>query len=111
VSRIALVKPDKARNVESMILAAAQRGQLTERASGRGAPAHCSGDRLLAGRVPHAAREPPGAAAAQHHRPPAPHAQVSEERLVAMLGQLSEKEGTKAKITIQRRRPVFDEDD
>jgi programmed cell death protein 5 len=31
VSRIALVKPDKARGVENMILAAAQRGQLGEK--------------------------------------------------------------------------------
>lgn len=33
VSRVALVKPEKARNVENMILAAAQRGQLMERVS------------------------------------------------------------------------------
>lgn len=33
VARIALVKPEKARNVENMILAAAQRGQITEKVS------------------------------------------------------------------------------
>lgn len=31
VARIALVKPDKARSVENMILAAAQRGAITEK--------------------------------------------------------------------------------
>jgi programmed cell death protein 5 len=31
LARIALVKPDKARGVENMILGAAQRGQLGER--------------------------------------------------------------------------------
>lgn len=31
VSRIALVKPDKARSIENMILAAAQRGALAEK--------------------------------------------------------------------------------
>jgi hypothetical protein len=36
VARIALVKPEKARNVENMILAAAQRGAITEKARGRG---------------------------------------------------------------------------
>jgi len=68
LSRIALVKPDKARGVENMILAAAQRGQLGEK--------------------------------------------VSDERLLSMLEQISEREGTaKPKITIQRRRPIFDDDD
>lgn len=68
VSRIALVKPDKARAVENMILASAQRGQITEK--------------------------------------------ISEERLVSMLEQISEKEGAAKKITITRRRPAFsDEDD
>eukprot|EP00197_Chlamydomonas_leiostraca_P008034 CAMPEP_0202866346 /NCGR_PEP_ID=MMETSP1391-20130828/7333_1 /ASSEMBLY_ACC=CAM_ASM_000867 /TAXON_ID=1034604 /ORGANISM="Chlamydomonas leiostraca, Strain SAG 11-49" /LENGTH=128 /DNA_ID=CAMNT_0049546281 /DNA_START=66 /DNA_END=452 /DNA_ORIENTATION=- len=68
LSRIALVKPDKARAVENMILAAAQRGQLGEK--------------------------------------------VSEERLVSMLETINEKQGTtKPKITIQRRRPAFDDDD
>lgn len=39
-------------------------------------------------------------------------AQVTEERLVAMLEQISEKEGSKApKVVIQRRRPMFDDDD
>jgi len=36
---------------------------------------------------------------------------VSEERLRGMLEQMSEHEGGKSKITIQRRRPMFDEDD
>jgi programmed cell death protein 5 len=67
VARIALVKPDKARNVENMILAAAQRGAITEK--------------------------------------------VSEERLRSMLEQLSERDSKASKITIQRRRPAFDEDD
>lgn len=34
MSRIALVKPDKARGVENMILAAAQRGALQEKVRG-----------------------------------------------------------------------------
>lgn len=67
LARIALVKPDKARNVENMILAAAQRGAITEK--------------------------------------------VSEERLRSMLEQISERDSKQSKITIQRRRPVFDEDD
>ncbi|KAJ9530816.1 hypothetical protein QJQ45_028704, partial [Haematococcus lacustris] len=64
LSRIALVKPDKARAIENMILGAAQRGQLSEK--------------------------------------------VSEQRLVSMLEQISEKQGGGPKITIQRRR--FDDD-
>lgn len=66
LARIALVKPEKARSVENMILTAAQRGALSEK--------------------------------------------VSEERLVSMLSQISEKE-SKPKVTIQRRRPMFDDDD
>lgn len=68
LARIALVKPEKARSVENMILGAAQRGALTEK--------------------------------------------VSEERLVSMLSQISEKESSnKPKVTIQRRRPLFEDDD
>lgn len=38
--------------------------------------------------------------------------QVTEERLVSMLEQISEKESAKPKLTIQRRRPnLFDDDD
>jgi programmed cell death protein 5 len=33
VARIALVKPEKARNIENMILSAAQRGQMMEKVS------------------------------------------------------------------------------
>lgn len=68
LARIALVKPDKARNIENMLLNAARRGQITEK--------------------------------------------VSEERLIGMLEQMSEAEGSsKPKVTIQRRRPAWDEDD
>ncbi|GBF91698.1 hypothetical protein Rsub_04002 [Raphidocelis subcapitata] len=67
LARIALVKPDKARGVENMILTAAQRGAITEK--------------------------------------------VSEERLRSMLEQISERDSKASKITIQRRRPAFDEDD
>lgn len=38
VARIALVKPDKARGVENMILGMAQRGQITEKARRRPLP-------------------------------------------------------------------------
>ncbi|KIY98656.1 hypothetical protein MNEG_9308 [Monoraphidium neglectum] len=67
LARIALVKPDKARSVENMILGAAQRGAITEK--------------------------------------------VTEERLRGMLEQLSEQASKSSKITIQRRRPMFEEDD
>lgn len=67
LARIALVKPDKARSVETMILSAAQRGAITEK--------------------------------------------VTEERLRSMLEQISEQASKASKITIQRRRPMFDEDD
>ncbi|MEW5299154.1 MAG: hypothetical protein WDW38_005042 [Sanguina aurantia] len=68
LSRIALVKPDKARSIESMIISAAQRGALTEK--------------------------------------------ITEDRLKTMLEQISERESTsKPKVVIQRRRPLFDEDD
>jgi hypothetical protein len=40
-----------------------------------------------------------------------PLLQVSEEQLKGMLEQISEREAKANKITIQRRRPVFDEDD
>lgn len=67
LARIALVKPDKARNVENMILAAAQRGALQSK--------------------------------------------VTEDQLVGMLEQISEREAKATKITIQRRRPTFEDDD
>eukprot|EP00879_Flechtneria_rotunda_P004772 GHRR01005042.1.p1 GENE.GHRR01005042.1~~GHRR01005042.1.p1 ORF type:complete len:133 (+),score=45.63 GHRR01005042.1:211-609(+) len=67
LARIALVKPDKARNVENMILAAAQRGALQSK--------------------------------------------VTEDQLKGMLEQISEKEAAASKITFQRRRPVFEDDD
>lgn len=37
--------------------------------------------------------------------------QVSEDQLKGMLEQISEREAATSKITIQRRRPVFDDDD
>lgn len=70
LARIALVKPEKARAVESMILAAAQRGQLGEK--------------------------------------------ISDERLIGMLESINDREGGGSKgpkITIQRRRPAFDDED
>lgn len=68
LARVALVKPEKARGVENMLIAAAQRGQITEK--------------------------------------------VSEERLVGMLTQVQEREASsKPKITIQRRRPLFEDDE
>lgn len=68
VARIALVKPEKARAVEEMIIMAGRRGQLGEK--------------------------------------------VTDERLLTMLEQLADKEETsKPKITIQRRRHAFDDDD
>eukprot|EP00891_Asterochloris_glomerata_P007662 jgi/Astpho2/7662/e_gw1.00115.146.1_t len=66
LARIALVKPDKARGIENMVLQMAQRGQLTEK--------------------------------------------LSEERLVGVLEQISEKNSTRTKVIIQRRRPAFDDD-
>lgn len=68
VARIALVKPEKARAVEEMIIMAGRRGQLGEK--------------------------------------------VTDERLLTMLEQLADKEETsKPKVTIQRRRYAFDDDD
>ena len=66
VARIALVKPDKARAIEDMIINAARRGAIGEK--------------------------------------------VTEERLIDLLEQVSEKNSTKTKVTIQRRR-AFDDDD
>lgn len=37
--------------------------------------------------------------------------QVTEEQLKGMLGQISERESAANKITIQRRRPTFEDDD
>jgi uncharacterized protein YneF (UPF0154 family) len=37
--------------------------------------------------------------------------QVTEDRLRSMLEQMSERDSKQSKITIQRRRPMFDEDD
>lgn len=43
---------------------------------------------------------------------PVPPLQVSEDRLVSMLEQINEKQGGSGpKITIQRRRAAFDDDD
>lgn len=67
VSRIALVKPEKARSIEDMILTAVKRGALREK--------------------------------------------VTEERLIELLEQVNERQGQRTKVTIQRRRRVFDEDD
>ncbi|CAM6118303.1 unnamed protein product [Calypogeia fissa] len=67
LARIALVKPDKARGVEDVILRGAQYGQITEK--------------------------------------------VSEERLISLLEQINEQTQKQTKVTIQRRRTVFDDDD
>lgn len=67
LSRIALVKPDKARGVENMVLAAAQRGQLRDK--------------------------------------------LSEEQLIGMLETISEQAASRTKVTITRRRNVWDDDD
>ena len=39
------------------------------------------------------------------------HWQVSEEGLKRMLEQISEQQASKTKVTVQRRRPQFDDDD
>ena len=36
--------------------------------------------------------------------------QLSEERLVGLLEQISEKNSSRTKVIIQRRRPAFDDD-
>ncbi|KAJ7562858.1 hypothetical protein O6H91_03G086800 [Diphasiastrum complanatum] len=66
LARIALVKPEKARGVEDVILRSAQYGQITEK--------------------------------------------VSEERLIQLLEQINEQTQKTTKVTIQRRRSVFDDD-
>ena len=111
VARIALVKPSKARSVEDMILNAARRGALNSkvwraaafRALGR---IQCMQQALrleafsCALQSTHArTRMPPNAM------------QVTEEQLKGMLGQISEREAAATKITIQRRRPTFEDDD
>ncbi|KAJ7562859.1 hypothetical protein O6H91_03G086800 [Diphasiastrum complanatum] len=70
LARIALVKPEKARGVEDVILRSAQYGQITEKV-------------VL---------------------------QVSEERLIQLLEQINEQTQKTTKVTIQRRRSVFDDD-
>ncbi|KAF6254228.1 programmed cell death protein 5 [Scenedesmus sp. NREL 46B-D3] len=67
LARVALVKPDKARNVENMVLTAAKRGALQSK--------------------------------------------VTEDQLKGMLEQISERESAASKITIQRRRPMFEDDE
>ncbi|KAH0911240.1 hypothetical protein HID58_034561 [Brassica napus] len=65
LARIALVKPEKARGVEDVILRAAQMGQIVEK--------------------------------------------VSEERLITLLEQINSQTSKQTKVTIQRRRGVFDD--
>ncbi|XP_018510333.1 DNA-binding protein DDB_G0278111 isoform X1 [Brassica rapa] len=65
IARIALVKPEKARGVEDVILRAAQMGQIVEK--------------------------------------------VSEERLITLLEQINSQTSKQTKVTIQRRRGVFDD--
>ncbi|KAL0705611.1 hypothetical protein Bca4012_072036 [Brassica carinata] len=65
IARIALVKPEKARAVEDVILRAAQMGQIVEK--------------------------------------------VSEERLITLLEQINSQTSKQTKVTIQRRRGVFDD--
>ncbi|CAL5229853.1 g13263 [Coccomyxa viridis] len=69
LARIGLVKPEKARGVENLILQMAQRGQVTEK--------------------------------------------VSEERLIGLLEQIGQQAAGKGqtKVTIQRRRTAWDDDD
>lgn len=67
LARIALVKPDKARGVENLVLSMAQRGQIREK--------------------------------------------ISEERLIGLLEQINEKTGAGTKVTITRRRSVWDDDE
>lgn len=37
--------------------------------------------------------------------------QVSEEKLIQLLGQLNEQTAPQSRVTVQRRRPVWDDDD
>ena len=93
------MKPDKARGVEEMILKAAQRGALSEKARFLPCHRHSSPARLCRH-------------ALALHRLSLTHVclvQMSEEQLVGMLERINESNPQKTKITMQRRR-AFDDD-
>ena len=141
LARIALVKPDKARGVEDLVLQAAQRGQIVERVracrpfllkvllqSTLQGTALCPRQGVQ--------ERPVVLLLEQHgvegftchiHRPSDLHAtansllhwtrlcpwQVSEERLISLLEQINAQGGgrTQPRVTIQRRRPVWEDED
>jgi hypothetical protein len=117
VSRISLVKPDKARSIEDMIIGAARSGQIREKvrhAAGAPRVRHgCASNVLSPARtmpvVAAAQRRAPPRAAAKRHLLVAAAAQVSEERLIDLLEQVNDRMQQKTKVTIQRRR-AFDDD-
>lgn len=76
VARIALVKPEKARGVENMILSMAQRGQITEKA------------RSLRNLEPPSPRQPRWLLSSARRGRPGP--QVSDETLLSLLEKVNE---------------------
>ena len=105
VARIALVKPDKARSVEDLVLGMARRGQLQEKVRGT-RESKRSGERarfFLRLLLPFLS----------FFSSTLLTTQVSEDHLVRLLEQMGAAGGGggRTKVTIQRRRGAFDDDD
>ena len=86
VARIALVKPDKARGVENMVLAMAQRGQIQEQARSDGRRRHPRRSLL------HSPCQLPA-----HDR----LLQVTDAQLLSMLEKVNEQIAPKATVRLQ----------
>ena len=87
------MKPDKVQMVENLCLQMAQRGQLTEKVE-------------VLQRMEDLYRKKNGSLKLDFAM-----LQVSEERLIQLLGQVNEQTATRSKVTVQRRRPIWDDDD
>lgn len=103
-----MVKPDKARSVEDLVLGMARRGQLQEKVMMSG------GRRQREKEGGHGRAFPPIPLLIlhSHFHIPSFFTQVSEDHLVRLLDQMSAAGGGagRTKVTIQRRRDAFDDE-
>lgn len=115
VSRIALVKPDKAKQIENIILSQARSGRLAEKVSVR---LHCSRIMKCGNQIWELWETVQNASiwvTFRQAHPPSLNLrtplQISEPQLIQLLEQINQKTSATTKVTFQRRRNVLDEDD
>ena len=106
VARIGLVKPDKAKGVENMVLQMAQRGQITEKVWYHSVPQPFSVLQVCVLKEDMLSEQSGFSVQAQLKKS---CLQISESRLIGLLEQVNEQSSTRTKVTIQRRRALDDD--